>query len=171
MTNNLPENDLPNDDFKISEDKLREFLESSQKDFDYDNPANNKVFGADVKDQEIIDFIERINRIKTSIDAKNDTNTPDFDVLVDKIESLNVASREDVADLVDVFKLATEEMRLRTVDAAIVQQLADIVSYHQDRIMSLMKQLSTLRIIVFALSGAVLMLISFMITIIVAVIK
>jgi hypothetical protein len=170
MTNNSPD-DLPNDDFKISEDKLREFLESSQKDFDYDNPANNKVFGADVKDQEIIDFIERINRIKTSIDAKNDTNTPDFDVLVDKIESLNVASREDVADLVDVFKMATEQMRLRAVDAAIVEQLADIVSYHQDRIMSLMKQLSTLRIIVFALSGAVLMLISFMITIIVAVIK
>lgn len=170
MTNNLPD-DLPNDDFKISKDKLREFLESSQKDFDYDNTSNNNVFGADVKDQEIIDFIERINRIKTSIDAKNDTNTPDFDVLVDKIESLNVASREDVADLVDVFKLATEEMRLRTVDAAIVQQLADIVSYHQDRIVSLMKQLSTLRIIVFALSGAVLMLISFMITIIIAVIK
>jgi hypothetical protein len=170
MTNNSPD-DLPNDDFKISEDKLREFLESSQKDFDYDNPANNKVFGADVKDQEIIDFIERINRIKTSIDAKNDTNTPDFDVLVDKIESLNVASREDVADLVDVFKMATEQMRLRAVDAAVIEQLADIVSCHQDRIMSLMKQLSTLRIIVFALSGAVLMLISFMITIIVAVIK
>lgn len=170
MANNLPD-DLPNDDFKISEDKLREFLESSQKDFDYDNPANNKIFGANVRNRGIIDFIERVNRIRASMEAENDTNTPDFDVLVDKIESLNVASREDVADLVDVFKLATEEMRLRTVDAAIVQQLADIVSYHQDRIMSLMKQLSTLRIIVFALSGAVLMLISFMITIIVAVIK
>lgn len=164
-------NNLPNDDFKISEDKLREFLESSQKDFDYDNPANNKVFGANVRDREIIDFIERINRIKTSIDAKNDTNTPDFDVLVDKIESLNVASREDVADLVDVFKMATEQMRLRAVDAAIIEQLANIVSYHQDRIVSLIKQLSTLRIIVFALSGAVLMLIFFMITIIVAIIK
>ena len=31
MTNNSPD-DLPNDDFKISEDKLREFLESSQQD-------------------------------------------------------------------------------------------------------------------------------------------
>jgi hypothetical protein len=170
MANNLPENDLP-DDFKISEDKLREFLESSQKDFDYDNPNKNKVFGSEVKDQEIIDFIERINRIRTSIDDKNDAITPNFDVLVDKIESLNVASREDVADLVDVFKMATEQMRLRAVDAAIVHQLADIVSCHQDRIMSLMKQLSTLRIVVFALSGAVLTVIGFLITVIVAFVK
>ena len=170
MTNNSPD-DLPNDDFKISEDKLREFLESSQKDFDYDNPANNKIFGADVKDREIIDFIERINRIRTSIEAKNPTNTPDFDQLVDKIENLNAASREEVAELVDVFKMATEQMRLRAVDPAIIEQLADIVNYQQDRILLIMKQLSTLRIIVFALAGAVLMLISFIITIIVAVVK
>jgi predicted phage tail protein len=170
MTNSLPD-DLPNDDFKISEDKLREFLESSQKDFDYDNPNKNKVFGSEVKDQEIIDFIERINRIRASIDDKNDASTPNFDVLVDKIESLNVASREDVADLVDVFKMATEQMRLRAVDATIVHQLADIVSCHQDRIMSLMKQLSTLRIVVFALSGAVLTVIGFLITVIVAFVK
>jgi hypothetical protein len=53
MTNNLPD-DLPNDDFKISEDKLREFLESSQQDIDYEK-LNNSAWGANVKDREIID--------------------------------------------------------------------------------------------------------------------
>jgi Asp-tRNA(Asn)/Glu-tRNA(Gln) amidotransferase C subunit len=171
VTNNLPNNDLPDDDFKISEDKLREFLESSQKDFDYDNPVNNKVFGSDVRDQEIIDFIERINRIKTSVEAKNPTNTPDFDKLIDKVENLNAASREDVAELTDVFRMATEQMRLRAVDSAVINQLADLVTFHQDRIMSLMKQMSTLRIIVFALAGAVLMLGGFILTIIITVVK
>jgi hypothetical protein len=161
MTNNSPNNDLPDDDFKISEDKLREFLESSQKDFDYSNPANNNTFGANVKDREIRDFIERVDRIRTSMEANKPANTADFDKLVDKVENLHTVSQENVAELLDVFKMATDEMRLRTIDPALIEQLADVVNFQQDRILSIMKQLSTLRLIVFGLAGAVLTLIAF----------
>jgi uncharacterized protein (UPF0335 family) len=171
MTNNRPNDDSPDDDFKISEDKLREFLESSEKDFDYSNSTNNNAWGANIKDREIIDFIERVDRIRNSMNSSKSVNTPDFNEFIDRIENIQVVSQENVAELLDVFKMATDEMRLRTVDPTIIQQLADIVHFQQDRIASIIKQLSTLRMIVFALIGSVLILITCMSFMIVAVFK
>jgi hypothetical protein len=134
MTNNLPD-DLPNDDFKISEDKLREFLESSQQDIDYEK-LNNSDWGANVKDREIIDFIERVNKIRQSMEEKSgDSN------------------RAEMAELIDVIRSTTDELKSRTLDPALIERLADAVNYHSDAIISILKQLSNLRVIVFTLAG------------------
>jgi hypothetical protein len=134
MTNNLPD-DLPNDDFKISEDKLREFLESSQQDIDYEK-LNNSAWGANVKDREIIDFIERVNKIRQSMEEKSgDSN------------------RAEMAELIDVIRSTTDELKSRTLDPALIERLVDAVSYHSDAIISILKQLSNLRVIVFTLAG------------------
>jgi hypothetical protein len=134
MTNNSPD-DLPNDDFKISEDRLREFLESSQQDIDYEK-LNNSAWGANVKDREIIDFIERVNKIRQSMEEKSGDST-----------------RAEMAELIDVIRSTTDELKSRTLDPALIERLADVVNYHSDAIISILKQLSNLRVIVFTLAG------------------
>jgi hypothetical protein len=171
MTNNLPNDDSPNDDFTISEDKLREFLESSQKDFDYQNPIDNAVWGANIKDREIIDFIERVERIRDSMEAEKRVDISDLNRAVDKIESLHSVSQEDIAKLIELIKNPTDEIQLRTVDPSIIEKLADIVDFQNDRIISILKQLSTLRVIVFGLATTVMMLVIFIVGVAIAVSK
>jgi hypothetical protein len=135
MTNNLSNHDAPDDDLKISEDQLREFLESSQQDIDYEK-LNNSAWGANVKDREIIDFIERVNIIRQSMEEKSgDSN------------------RAEMAELIDLIRGTTDELRSRTLDPALIERLVDAVSYHSDAIISILKQLSNLRVIVFTLAG------------------
>lgn len=151
MTNNLPD-DLPNDDFKISEDKLREFLESSQQDIDYEK-LNNSTWGANVKDREIVDFIERVNKIRQSMEEQSGDST-----------------RAEMAELIDVVRSTTDELKSRTLDPALIERLVDAVSYHSDAIISILKQLSNLRVIVFTLAG-MLIIQSFAIGIVVGAIR
>ncbi len=171
LTNNLPNDDSPNDDFKISEDKLREFLESSQKDFDYQNPIDNAVWGSNIKDREIIDFIKRVEKIRDSIEAEKRVDISDLNRAVDKIESLHSVSQEDIAKLIDLIKNTTDEIRHRTVDPSTIEQLANIVDFQSGRIILILKQLSTLRVIVFGLATTVMMLVIFIVGVIIAVSK
>ena len=171
MTNNLPNDDSPNDDFKISEDKLREFLESSQKDFDYQNPINNAVWGSNIKDREIIDFIKRVEKIRDSIEAEKRVDISDLNRAVNKIKSLHSVSQEDIAKLIDLIKNITDEIQIRTIDPSIIEKLTDIVDFQNDRIISILKQLSTLRVIVFGLAIVVLMLVIFIAGVAIAVSK
>ena len=171
MTNNLPNDDSPNDDFKISEDKLREFLESSQKDFDYQNPINNAVWGSNIKDREIIDFIKRVEKIRDSIEAEKRVDISDLNRAVNKIESLHSVSQEDIAKLIDLIKNITDEIQIRTIDPSIIEKLTDIVDFQNDRIISILKQLSTLRVIMFGLAIVVLMLVIFITGVAIAVSK
>ncbi len=134
MINNSSD-DLPNDDFKISEDRLREFLESSQQDIDYEK-LNNSAWGANVKDREIIDFIERVNKIRQSMEERSDDS-----------------NRTEMAELIDVVRSTTDELKSRTLDPVLIERLADVVSYHSDAIISILKQLSRLRLTVFTLAG------------------
>ena len=171
MTNNLPNDDSPNDDFKISEDKLREFLESSQKDFDYQNPIDNAVWGSNIKDREIIDFIKRVEKIRDSIEAEKRVDISDLNRAVNKIKSLHSVSQEDIAKLIDLIKNITDEIQVRTIDPSIIEKLTDIVDFQNDRIISILKQLSTLRVIVFGLAIVVLMLVIFIAGVAIAVSK
>ena len=171
MTNNLPNDDSPNDDFKISEDKLREFLESSQKDFDYQNPIDNAVWGSNIKDREIIDFIKRVEKIRDSIEAEKRVDISDLNRAVNKIKSLHSVSQEDIAKLIDLIKNITDEIQIRTIDPSIIEKLTDIVDFQNDRIISILKQLSTLRVIVFGLAIVVLMLVIFIAGVAIAVSK
>lgn len=171
MKNNLPNDDSPNDDFKISEDKLREFLESSQKDFDYQNPIDNTVWGSNIKDREIINFIKRVERMRDSIEAEKRVDISDLNRAVNKIESLHSVSQEDIAKLIDLIKNITDEIQLRTIDPRIIDKLADIVDFQSSRIISILKQLSTLRVIVFGLATIILMLVIFIIGVIIAISK
>ena len=134
MTNNSPD-DLPNDDFKISEDKLREFLESSQQDIDYEK-LSNSAWGANIEDREIIDFIERVGRIKQSMGEKSGDDI-----------------HKEIAELINVVKGTTSELKAHTLDPALIERLADVVSYQCDAIVSITKQLSRLRVIVYSLIG------------------
>lgn len=134
MTNNLPD-DLPNDDFKISEDKLREFLESSPQDVDYQK-LNSSVWGANIEDREIINFIERVDKIRRSLEEKSGDGT-----------------RAEIAELINVVRSTTDELKSRTLDPALIERLVDVVSYHSDTITLILKRLSRLKLIVFTLAG------------------
>ena len=134
MTNNLPD-DLPNDDFKISEDKIREFLESSPQDVDYQK-LNSSAWGANVEDREIVDFIKRVDKIRRSLEEKSGDGT-----------------RAEIAELINVVRSTTDELKSRTLDPALIERLVDVVSYHSDTITSILKRLSRLKLIVFTLAG------------------
>jgi hypothetical protein len=60
------ENNLPEDDFKISEDKLREFLDSSQRDPDY-QAMSNKNPNSSLTDKDIIELIKRVHSVMQSL--------------------------------------------------------------------------------------------------------
>ena len=151
MTNNLPD-DLPNDDFKISEDKLREFLESSPQDIDYQK-LNSSAWGANIEDREIVNFIERVDKIRRSLEEKSGDGT-----------------RSEIAELIDLIRGTTNELKSRTLDPALIERLADVVNYHSDAIMSILKQLSRLRLIIFTLAG-MLIIQSFVLGIVVGAIR
>ena len=151
MTNNLPD-DLPNDDFKISEDKLREFLESSPQDIDYQK-LNSSAWGANIKDQEIVDFIERVDKIRRSLEEKSGDGT-----------------RAEIAELINVVRSTTDELKSRTLDPALIERLVGVVSYHSDTITLILKRLSRLKLIVFTLAG-MLIIQSFVLGIVVGAIR
>jgi hypothetical protein len=90
---------------------------------------------------------------------------------VDKIESLHSVSQEDIAKLIDLIKNTTDEIRHRTVDPSTIEQLANIVDFQSGRIILILKQLSTLRVIVFGLATTVMMLVIFIVGVIIAVSK
>ena len=87
---------------------------------------------------------------------------------MDKIESLHSVSQEDIAKLIDLIKNTTDEIRHRTVDPSTIEQLANIVDFQSGRIILILKQLSTLRVIVFGLATIVIMLVIFIIGVIIA---
>lgn len=60
------ENNLPEDEFKISEDKLREFLDSSQRDPDY-QAMSNKNPNSSLTDKDLIEFIKRVHSVMQSL--------------------------------------------------------------------------------------------------------
>jgi hypothetical protein len=63
------------------------------------------------------------------------------------------SNRAEMAELIDVIRSTTDELKSRTLDPALIERLVDAVSYHSDAIISILKQLSNLRVIVFTLAG------------------
>ena len=63
------EDNSPKDEFKISEDKLREYLQSSQKDPDYEasSEKNLRFFSNPIKD-ELIEMIDKVHQAVSKLD-------------------------------------------------------------------------------------------------------
>lgn len=60
---------------------------------------------------------------------------------------------KEIAELINVVKGTTSELKARTLDPALIERLADVVGYQCDAIVSITKQLSRLRVIVYSLVG------------------
>ncbi len=62
------EDNSPKDEFKISEDKLREYLESSQKDPDYEVLSDKSRSGHSPIRDELIEMIDKVHQAVSKLD-------------------------------------------------------------------------------------------------------
>jgi hypothetical protein len=84
MADNLPE-----DEFKISADKLREYLQSSQKDPDYEVLSEkNRRFSSSSMRDELMEMIEKVHRAISKLDESTESQT---ERCIDLLEKLSGA--------------------------------------------------------------------------------
>jgi hypothetical protein len=83
------EDNLPKDEFKISEDKLREYLQSSQKDPDYEVLSEkNRRFSSSPIGDELIEMIEKVHQAISKLDESTESQT---ERCIDLLEKLSGA--------------------------------------------------------------------------------
>jgi hypothetical protein len=80
------EDNLPQDEFKISEDKLREYLQSSQKDPDYEvlSEKNRRFSSSPIRD-ELIEMIEKVHQAISKLDESTESQTERCIDLLEKL--------------------------------------------------------------------------------------
>jgi GTP cyclohydrolase I len=83
------EDNSPQDEFKISEDKLREYLQSSQKDPDYEaSSEKNRRFSSSPTRDELIEMIEKVHQAVSKLDEGTESRT---EKCIDLLERLSDA--------------------------------------------------------------------------------
>lgn len=94
MADNLPE-----DEFGISEDKLREYLKSSPKDPDYDAlREKNKRFSSSPTRDELIEMIEKVHQSVSKLDEGIDSRTERCISLLERLSDACVAQTSVLAE-------------------------------------------------------------------------
>jgi DNA anti-recombination protein RmuC len=83
------EDNSPKDEFKISEDKLREYLQSSQKDPDYEvSSEKNRRFSSSPTRDELIEMISSVHQAISKLDEGTQSRT---EKCIDLLERLSDA--------------------------------------------------------------------------------
>ena len=83
------EDNSPKDEFKISSDKLREYLQSSQKDPDYEvSSEKNRRFSSSPTRDELIEMIKGVHQAVSKLDEGTESRT---NKCIDLLEQLSDA--------------------------------------------------------------------------------
>jgi hypothetical protein len=83
------EDNSPQDEFKISADKLREYLQSSQKDPDYEvSSEKNRRFNSNPTRDELIEMISLVHQAVSKLDEGTESRT---EKCIDLLERLSDA--------------------------------------------------------------------------------
>jgi hypothetical protein len=93
------EDNSPADEFKISADKLRKYLQSSQKDPDYEvsNEKNRKFSSNPLKD-ELIEMIEKVHQSVSKLDESTGSQTERCIDLLEKLSDACVSQTNLLAE-------------------------------------------------------------------------
>jgi hypothetical protein len=93
------EDNSPADEFKISADKLREYLQSSQKDPDYEvsNEKNRRFNSNPIKD-ELIEMIEKVHQSVSKLDESTGSQTERCIDLLEKLSDACVSHTNLLAE-------------------------------------------------------------------------
>jgi hypothetical protein len=93
------EDNSPKDEFKISEDKLREYLESSQKDIDYEESSEkNQRFSANPTRDELIEMIQKVHQAVANLDEGTESQTERCIDLLERLSGACVAQTNVLAE-------------------------------------------------------------------------
>ncbi len=80
------EDNSPQDEFKISAEKLREYLQSSPKDPDYEvSSEKNRRFSSNPTRDELIEMIERVHQAVSKLDEGTESRTERCINLLEKL--------------------------------------------------------------------------------------
>jgi hypothetical protein len=93
------EDNSPADEFKISEDRLREYLQSSQKDPDYEvlSEKNRRFSSNPIKD-ELIEMIEKVHQSLSKLDESTGSQTERCIDLLEKLSDACVSQTNLLAE-------------------------------------------------------------------------
>ena len=93
------EDNLPKDEFKISEDKLREYLQSSQKDPDYEvlSEKNRRFSSSSIRD-ELMEMIEKVHQAISKLDESTGSQTERCIDLLEKLSGACAAQTNILAE-------------------------------------------------------------------------
>jgi hypothetical protein len=93
------EDNSPKDEFKISEDKLREYLQSSQKDPDYEVSSDkNRRFSLNPTRDELIEMISIVHRAVSNLDESKGSQTERCIDLLERLSGACVAQTNVLAE-------------------------------------------------------------------------
>jgi hypothetical protein len=93
------EDNSPADEFKISDDKLREYLRSSQKDPDYEVLSEkNPRFSSNPIHDELIEMIEKVHRSVSKLDESTGSQTERCIDLLEKLSEVCVSQTNILAE-------------------------------------------------------------------------
>ncbi|WP_373546633.1 hypothetical protein [Chamaesiphon sp.] len=93
------EDNSPQDEFKISEDKLREYLQSSQKDPDYEvSSETNRRFGYSPIRDELIEMIEKVHQAVSKLDEGTESRTEKCINLLERLSDACVKQTNHLAE-------------------------------------------------------------------------
>ncbi len=89
----------PEDEFKISAEKLREYLRSSQKDPDYEGSSErNKRFSSSPTRDELMKMIERVHQAVSKLDEGTESRTEKCIDLLEKLSNACVTQTNVLAE-------------------------------------------------------------------------
>ncbi|AFY92874.1 hypothetical protein [Chamaesiphon minutus] len=93
------EDNSPKDEFKISEDKLREYLESSQKDPDYDvSNEKNRRFSSNPTRDELVEMISIVHQAVSKLDESKESQTERCIDLLERLSEACVTQTKVIAE-------------------------------------------------------------------------
>jgi regulator of replication initiation timing len=93
------EDNSPKDEFKISEDKLREYLQSSQKDPDYEVSSDkNQRFSSNPTRDELIEMIQKVYQAVSKLDGSKESQTERCIDLLERLSGACVAQTNVLAE-------------------------------------------------------------------------
>ena len=93
------EDNSPKDEFKISEDKLREYLQSSQKDPDYEaSSEKNRRFSSNPIKDELIEMIDKVHQAVSKLDEGTESRTEKCINLLERLSDACVKQTNVLAE-------------------------------------------------------------------------
>jgi tRNA(Ile)-lysidine synthase TilS/MesJ len=93
------EDNSPQDEFKISADKLKEYLQSSQKDPDYEvSSEKNRRFSSNSIRDELIEMIEKVHQAVSKLDEGTESRTERCIDLLEKLSDACVRQTSVLAE-------------------------------------------------------------------------